>query len=81
MKTKRISLTYIFSRNGHLRIVLCVLGFLLLKPSLLWAADDPEARRIMEMVDMISAARAYEANLAVSKSAKNMINEALRMGR
>jgi len=41
----------------------------------------PNVDTAMEMVDMISAARAYEANLAVSKSAKNMINEALRMGR
>ena len=34
-----------------------------------------------EMIDMIAAARAYEANLTAIKSFKNMVNKALGIGK
>ena len=36
---------------------------------------------VMEMVDMIGASRAYEANVAAFNSAKGMIKSALNIGR
>jgi flagellar basal-body rod protein FlgC len=36
---------------------------------------------IMEMVDMIGASRAYEANIAAFNTAKGMINSALQIGK
>ena len=41
----------------------------------------PNISVIDEMVDMISASRAYEANLAVVAAAKDMLNSALTIGR
>ena len=39
----------------------------------------PDIEIINEMVDMISANRAYEANIAVISTAKRMINEAMEI--
>jgi flagellar basal-body rod protein FlgC len=36
---------------------------------------------VNEMVDMISAARSYEANLAVVEGAKTMFQQAVSIGR
>ena len=41
----------------------------------------PNVDVVREMVDMISASRAYEANLAVGKTAKDMISATLGLGR
>jgi flagellar basal-body rod protein FlgC len=35
----------------------------------------------MEMVDMIGASRAYEANIAAFNTAKGMLNSALQIGK
>ena len=39
----------------------------------------PDIEIINEMVDMISANRAYEANIAAVSTAKRMINEAMEI--
>lgn len=36
---------------------------------------------VFEMVDMLTASRAYEANLAAFNTARNMVNAALNIGR
>ena len=41
----------------------------------------PNVNIVTEMVDMISASRAYEANVSVINSAKSMMSSALRIGR
>ncbi len=41
----------------------------------------PNVNLTHEMVDMISASRSYEANLQVVRTAKQMAQNALRMGR
>ena len=41
----------------------------------------PNVRVPFEMVDMMTAARAYEANLNLIKSFKDMVERALSMGR
>ncbi len=41
----------------------------------------PNVNVLREMVDMISAQRAYEMNAAVVNSAKSMYNAALNIGR
>ena len=41
----------------------------------------PNVDVVREMIDMISASRAYEANLAVGKTAKDMISATLSLGR
>lgn len=41
----------------------------------------PNINPLREMVDLISAQRAYEANVAVVNSAKSMFNSALSIGR
>ncbi|KAF2956458.1 flagellar basal body rod protein FlgC [Marinitoga sp. 38H-ov] len=41
----------------------------------------PNVNVLREMVDLISAQRAYEANVAVINSAKTMFNSALSIGR
>jgi flagellar basal-body rod protein FlgC len=41
----------------------------------------PNVRMSVEMVDMISASRAYEANLSVAKTARQMATKALEIGR
>jgi flagellar basal-body rod protein FlgC len=41
----------------------------------------PNIQLVNEMVDMISATRAYEANIAALNSAKSMANKALEIGR
>lgn len=41
----------------------------------------PNVNIVTEMVDMISATRAYEANVAVIQSAKSMATKALEIGR
>ena len=40
----------------------------------------PNVDSAMEMVDMISSSRGYEANLAVARAAKEMIAASLRLG-
>ena len=50
-------------------------------------ADDngmvsmPNVQLSTEMVDLVSSSRAYEANLAVMRNARNMANQALSIGR
>jgi flagellar basal-body rod protein FlgC len=50
-------------------------------------ADDegnvqmPNVNVAFEMVDMITATRSYEANLAVVRNARQMANQALAIGR
>ena len=50
-------------------------------------ADDkgmvrmPNVSMSMEMVDMIAASRAYEANLSVAKTSRHMAERALEIGR
>lgn len=50
-------------------------------------ADDdgnvtmPNVNIAYEMVDMLTASRAYEANLAVVRNARHMANQALAIGR
>ncbi|HHF97930.1 flagellar basal body rod protein FlgC [Candidatus Aerophobetes bacterium] len=41
----------------------------------------PNVDVVVEMIDMISSARAYEANLTAFKSALNMARKALEIGR
>jgi len=41
----------------------------------------PNVNVVASMIDMVSATRAYEANLAVSKSARDMIQATLDLGR
>ncbi|MBU1613783.1 flagellar basal body rod protein FlgC [bacterium] len=41
----------------------------------------PNVNIVSEMTDMISASRAYEANVSTIKSAKNMFSKALTIGR
>jgi flagellar basal-body rod protein FlgC len=41
----------------------------------------PNVNLAMEMVDLVSASRAYEANLAVVRNAKQMAMKALSIGR
>ena len=41
----------------------------------------PNVKTAMEMVDLLSASRAYEANLAVVRNAKQMAVKALSIGR
>ena len=41
----------------------------------------PNVNVAMEMVDMLSASRAYEANLAVARNARQMAAKALTIGR
>jgi len=41
----------------------------------------PNVDIISEMIDMISATRSYEANITAFKSAQNMFNKALEIGR
>ena len=40
----------------------------------------PNVNVVNEMVDMMMASRAYEANIASIEAAKSMINNALRIG-
>ena len=59
-----------------------------LKPRLVYDPNHPDAREdgyvlypdvnvVTEMVDMIAASRAYEANVTVMSAAKDMVNRAL----
>ncbi len=41
----------------------------------------PNVTPVFEMVDMLSASRAYEANLQASRQFKSMIEQALQLGR
>ncbi|GDX09320.1 flagellar basal-body rod protein FlgC [Verrucomicrobiota bacterium] len=41
----------------------------------------PNVNTSMEMVDLISASRAYEANLSVARNARQMATKALSIGR
>lgn len=41
----------------------------------------PNVNLAMEMVDLMSASRAYEANLAVARNARQMATKALAIGR
>ena len=41
----------------------------------------PNVTPVFEMVDMLSASRAYEANLHASRQFKTMIEQALELGR
>jgi len=41
----------------------------------------PNVNVVTEMVDMISATRAYEANVTALKSTKDMLLKALEIGR
>lgn len=41
----------------------------------------PNVDLAKEMVDLVSASRTYEANLAVLRNARNMANQALSIGR
>jgi flagellar basal-body rod protein FlgC len=41
----------------------------------------PNVDLAKEMVDLVSASRTYEANLAVMRNARNMANQALSIGR
>ena len=41
----------------------------------------PNVNVAFEMVDMITATRSYEANLAVVRNARQMANQALAIGR
>jgi len=61
-----------------------------LKPRLVYDPNHPDAREdgyvlypdvnvITEMVDMIAASRAYEANVTVMSAAKDMVNRSLEI--
>ena len=61
-----------------------------LKPRLVYDPNHPDAREdgyalypdvnvITEMVDMIAASRAYEANVTVMNAAKDMVNRSLEI--
>jgi flagellar basal-body rod protein FlgC len=41
----------------------------------------PNVNIAYEMVDMVTASRSYEANLAVVRNARQMANQALSIGR
>jgi flagellar basal-body rod protein FlgC len=41
----------------------------------------PNVNTTREMVDLITASRAYEANLSVVKTARQMAEQALKIGR
>ncbi len=41
----------------------------------------PNVNTITEMIDMIATTRCYEANITAFKSAQNMFNKALELGR
>jgi len=41
----------------------------------------PNVNAVREMIDMISASRAYEANLAVAKAGKDIVQSTLNLGR
>jgi flagellar basal-body rod protein FlgC len=41
----------------------------------------PNINVVNEMVDLITASRAYEANLTILEAAKNMAQKALEIGR
>ena len=41
----------------------------------------PNVNTITEMIDMIATTRSYEANITAFKSAQNMFNKALELGR
>lgn len=41
----------------------------------------PNVDIVKEMVDMISASRAYDANVQITNAAKSMINKALEIGK
>lgn len=41
----------------------------------------PNVNMAVEMVDMMSASRAYEANLSAARTARNMAENALQIGR
>ena len=43
--------------------------------------EMPNVNIVAEMTDMISASRAYEANVTIVNSAKSMFNDALNIGR
>jgi flagellar basal-body rod protein FlgC len=43
--------------------------------------EMPNVNIIEEMVDMIAASRAYEANVGAANATKGMINKALELGR
>lgn len=43
--------------------------------------EYPNVNPVNEMVDMISASRAYEANVSVIEGSKSMFNKALEIGR
>jgi flagellar basal-body rod protein FlgC len=43
--------------------------------------EMPNVNTAVEMVDLISASRAYEANLAVARNARQMATKALSIGR
>ena len=43
--------------------------------------EMPNVNTAMEMVDLISASRAYEANLSVARNARQMATKALSIGR
>ncbi len=42
--------------------------------------EMPNVNTVNEMVDLISASRSYEANVAVINGARDMFNQALRIG-
>jgi len=42
---------------------------------------QPNVDVVKEMVDMISASRAYDANVQITNAAKSMINKALEIGK
>jgi flagellar basal-body rod protein FlgC len=41
----------------------------------------PNINPVLEMVDLLAATRAYEANVTAVQAAKSMINKALEIGR
>lgn len=43
--------------------------------------EMPNVSVVMEMTDLISASRSYEANIMMVNNAKNMFNKALEIGR
>lgn len=43
--------------------------------------EMPNINMVMEMTDLISASRSYEANITVINSARSMYNKALEIGR
>jgi flagellar basal-body rod protein FlgC len=43
--------------------------------------EFPNVNEVEEMVDMLAATRAYEANIGVVNATKNLVSKALEMGR